>query len=131
MALRKVLVGMSQGGFGIREGFVAHDGVHTDALMQVGGKISAQSIVVHLDHWADDVFDEDYPLLDINDLADFVKRERHLPDVPTEAEAKARGLDVAESSELLLRKVEELTLYTIAQQQKIDELERRIDAARM
>ena len=101
---------------------------HTDAILQVGGKMTAQSIVVHLNQWADDVFDDDYPLMPLEDLAEFVERERHLPNVPTEAEALNNGLDVAKSNELLLRKIEELTLYTIAQQKKIEELERKIDA---
>lgn len=104
------------------------DQLHTDAILQVAGKLSAQSIVVHLNHWADDVFDESYPLMPLDELADFIKREQHLPDVPTEAEALSSGLDVGEANELLLRKIEELTLYTIAQQQQIDELERKIDA---
>jgi hypothetical protein len=64
----------------------------------------------------------------INELRTFVERERHLPGVPTTRDMQNSGLDLAWSSEMLLRKVEELTLYTIAQQQRIDELERRVDA---
>lgn len=104
------------------------DQLHTDAILQVGGKISAQSIVVHLSHWADDVFDDNYPLMPLDELANFIGRKGHLPDVPTESEALSNGLDVAQSNELLLRKIEELTLYTIAQQKKIDELERKVNA---
>ena len=106
----------------------SRDYLHTDALLQVGGKISAQSIVVHLTQWADDVFDDTYPLMPLDELEDFVTREKHLPDVPTETEAMLKGIDVAKTNELLLRKIEELTLYTIAQQKQIDELERKIDA---
>lgn len=104
------------------------DLLHGDAILQVGGKIAAQQVAVHVDHWSDDVFDDDYPLMSVMDLEEFVKRERHLPDVPSEAEVKSRGIDLAESQAILLRKVEELTLYTIEQQKRIDELERKIDA---
>ena len=107
---------------------VAWDAKHSDAILQVGGKMSAQSIVVHLDKWSDDVFDDEYPLLPLSELEAFIKRERHLPDVPAESEVLSTGLDLAKSDEILLRKVEELTLHTIAQQKKIDELERKIDA---
>jgi hypothetical protein len=104
------------------------DRKHKSALLQVGGKITAQSIVVHLDSWADDVFEPGYPLMPLGELANFVERERHLPGVPTESDALAGGLDVGEANEVLLRKVEELTLYTIAQERRIEELGRRIDA---
>lgn len=90
--------------------------------------MSAQSIVVHLDGWEDDVFDDNYPLLPLAELEAFIKSEGHLPDVPAEAEVRSAGLDLAKSDEILLRKVEELTLHTIAQQKKIDELERKINA---
>jgi hypothetical protein len=104
------------------------DRKHNGALLQVGGKITAQSIFVHLDKWADDVFEPGYPLMPLSELANFIERERHLPGVPTESDALAGGLDVGEANEVLLRKVEELTLYTIAQERRIEELERKIDA---
>jgi hypothetical protein len=109
-------------------GYPAIDLAYTDAALQVAGTVTAQSIVVHLEKWADDVFDTGYPLMPINELRTFVERERHLPGVPTTRDMQNSGLDLAWSSEMLLRKVEELTLYTIAQQQRIDELERRVDA---
>jgi hypothetical protein len=113
----------------------ARDNLHTDAKLQVGGKISAQMIVVHIDKWADDVFDADYELMPLDELEAYVQRERHLPGVPPQRDVERDGIDLAQTNEMLLRKVEELSLHAIDQQKKIEEqqkrteeLERRIDA---
>jgi hypothetical protein len=45
-----------------------------------------------------------------------------MPEIPSECEVLDKGVDVAEMNKLLLQKVEELTLYLIAQQKQIDAL---------
>jgi hypothetical protein len=113
----------------------ANDNLHVDAKLHVGGKISAQQIVVHINKWADDVFDSDYELMPLDEVEAYVQREHHLPGVPPQRDVERDGIDLAQTNEMLLRKVEELTLHAIdqqktmnAQQEKIEELERRIDA---
>jgi hypothetical protein len=106
----------------------ANDNLHADAKLHVGGKVSAQQIVVHINGWADDVFDADYELMPLDDLEAYVQRERHLPGVPPQRDVERDGIDLAQTNEMLLRKVEELTLHAIDQQKQIEELERRIDA---
>src|SRR5262245_42940379 len=88
----------------------ARDHLHVDAKLQVGGKISAQQIVVHINEWADDVFDADYDLMPLDELEAYVQRERHLPGVPPQTDVERDGIDLAQTNEMLLRKVEELTL---------------------
>ena len=74
----------------------------------------------------DYVFDDDYELLELAELETFIDREGHLPGIPSAAEVEARGgHDMTELQLRLLEKVEELTLYTLAQQRAIRELERR------
>jgi hypothetical protein len=106
----------------------ARDNLHTDAKLQVGGKISAQQIVVHINKWADDVFDADYELMPLDQVEAYVQREHHLPGVPPQTDVVRDGIDLAQTNAMLLRKVEELTLHAIDQQKQIEELERRIDA---
>ncbi len=78
--------------------------------------------------YADFVFEEDYPLRSLDELAAFIEREKHLPDIPTEAEVKAGGgLRLGEMNVLLLQKVEELTLYTLQQHNTIAELSARLE----
>lgn len=98
----------------------------SDALVMVGGKLSAQEIIVHIDHWADDVFDDDYTLPTLAEVEDFVREEHHLPGVPSGVEIKESGMDVASTNATLLRKTEELTLYLIEQNKRLEQLEREL-----
>ncbi len=43
----------------------------------------------------------------------FIKKNNHLPDVPSEKEVMKNGIDVANMDAILLQKIEELTLYMI------------------
>ena len=73
--------------------------------------------------WADFVFEDDYNLPPLDSVEVFIKTNKHLPDIPSEKEIKEKGLDVAEMDALLLQKIEELTLYVIDQNKKIEKLE--------
>ncbi|MCP4658333.1 MAG: hypothetical protein GY856_23210 [bacterium] len=72
-------------------------------------------------HVPDYVFEPDYPLLPVSELAEFVARHRHLPGVPSAAQVEERGgVNMSRMQMRLLEKIEELTLYTLAQQQTIE-----------
>lgn len=78
----------------------------------------------------DYVFEPDYDLLPIDELAAFVSENRHLPNVPSENELRAAGkLNVSRFQMTLLEKIEELTLYTLHQQELIEELQARLEPA--
>ncbi|MDA1054427.1 MAG: hypothetical protein O3C40_28640 [Planctomycetota bacterium] len=76
----------------------------------------------------DYVFDPGYELRPLKELAKFVEEERHLPNIPSAEQIKKDGLDMTGMQMKLLEKVEELTLYTIAQQKTIDDLNARMSA---
>ena len=80
--------------------------------LDVAGTIRAKEIKVEA-QTADFVFDEDYNLLDLNEVEKFIKENKHLPDIPSAAEMEATGVNLAEMNKLLLQKIEELTLYAI------------------
>ncbi len=63
----------------------------------------------------------------IKELEEFISRERHLPNVPS-AEELVGPISVNQMQMRLLEKVEELTLYTIAQQRTIDEQQETLEA---
>lgn len=71
-------------------------------------------------NWADYVFAEDYKLMPLNEVEQFTKDNKHLPNVPSAKEMTVDGLDVAKMDAKLLEKVEELTLYLI-EQNKVNE----------
>ena len=70
----------------------------------------------------DYVFDNSYQLMSLPEVATFVRENRHLPDVPAEADVKAKGLNMSDFQMRLLRKVEELTLYAIDQHEQAESL---------
>jgi hypothetical protein len=51
-----------------------------------------------------------------------------LPGVPSEKEVKANGVNLAETNVLLLQKIEELTLYIIQQEKRMEVMEAKIDS---
>jgi hypothetical protein len=72
--------------------------------------------------WADFVFASQYKLRSLSDVETFIKRNHHLPDVPSAEKVAKDGLDLADMMKIQMQKIEELTLYIIAQQKEIDAL---------
>lgn len=76
--------------------------------------------------WADFVFDKNYKLRPLSEVENFINQNGHLPEVPSTQEVQTNGMNLAENDAKLLQKIEELTLYMIAQDKKIKNLEKRI-----
>lgn len=74
--------------------------------------------------WADYVFDKNFKLRSLKEVENFIKENKHLPDVPSIADVTKNGIDLAQTQALLLQKIEELTLYVIQQQKEIDTLKK-------
>ena len=77
----------------------------------------------------DYVFADDYALRPLADVQAFIDANSHLPDVPSEADIKANGVDMTQMQMVLLKKVEELTLYTL-EQDRIIAAQARTEQAR-
>jgi hypothetical protein len=90
--------------------------------LAVNGTIKASEMQITTSPCSDFVFEADYNLMDLNSLEKFVTTHKHLPEVPSAKEFAEDGYQVGEMDDLLLRKVEELTLYIIQQQKEIDAL---------
>ena len=88
--------------------------------LSVDGNIRTRKIHVDQDTWADYVFDNNYQLRSIKELEQYIQTQKHLPDVPSAAEVKKEGLDLGDNQAILLKKIEELTLYVIEQNKRID-----------
>jgi len=76
--------------------------------------------------WYDHVFDKNYSLMPLNKLDEYIKANKHLPGIQTTAEVMSDGLDLGKMNALLLKKIEELTLYTIELKKEIDETKKLI-----
>lgn len=98
-----------------------------DQPLTVKGKIHAQEVIVDLAVPADYVFKPTYKLMPLPEVEQFVNTNSHLPEVPSANEITKNGLSMGEMQNKLLHKVEELTLYAIQQNKKIETLEKRIN----
>lgn len=94
--------------------------------LAVNGKIRAKEVVVETD-WSDFVFEPDYEMLTLPEVETFISKNGHLPDVPSEEEVIENGVSVGKMESTLLQKIEELTLYLIEQNKKIESLETQVE----
>lgn len=94
--------------------------------LAVNGTIGAKKLQVTQSGWADFVFHKDYELPSLNEVSKYIDVHQHLPGVPSAAEVAKNGVDVGEMNKILLQKVEELTLYLLQQQKRIEELEKKV-----
>jgi hypothetical protein len=74
--------------------------------------------------WADYVFEEGYKMLSLNEVEEYIKVNKHLPNVPSTAEILENGIDVAKTDAKLLEKIEELTLYLIDLSKEVEQLKK-------
>jgi len=97
-------------------------------MLAVNGKIGAKDVQIERNSttWPDYVFDEGYALPSLSDVEKFIKKNNHLKDVPSAQAVGNKGYSVSELDEVLLKKVEELTLYIIQQQKEIEALRKEI-----
>ena len=82
--------------------------------------------VANSDRWADYVFQKGYQLMPLREVEKFINHHQHLPNVPSAEEMAKNGLDVMETSAKLMEKLEELTLYMIDANKRIEELQEKV-----
>lgn len=78
-------------------------------------------------NWADYVFAKDYKLMPLKEVEQFVMTNKHLPGIDSAEKLAANGIDVAEMQSKQMEKIEELTLYIIDQEKKIEAQNKAID----
>jgi hypothetical protein len=91
--------------------------------LAVNGRIRSKSVFVEAANWPDFVFDSTYNLLTLPEVEEYITRNKHLPNVPKAIEVEKNGQDLGEMQKKLLQKIEELTLYIIEQNKRIEKLE--------
>lgn len=100
-------------------------------LLTVNGTIHAKEVLVDLNApLADYVFDTNYTLMPLQQVESYVKENKHLPNVPSATEVKDNGMNMGEMQNKLLQKIEELTLYVIEQQKRIEVLEASLNPSK-
>ncbi|NSW46418.1 MAG: hypothetical protein HPY79_11450 [Bacteroidales bacterium] len=128
---KNVIVGGEQGGnfstlyntyLAVNGGKVGIGTINPQNELDVNGTIHCKLFKVDVTDWYDEVFDENYNLMSIKELKNFVKQHKHLPDIPSEKEILQSGLDVGKMNSLLLKKIEELTLYILQLENEIRQI---------
>ncbi len=127
------LICFAQSPVGFPDGITVGTGVSIPVgstyKMAIGGGIITEKIRVATNgtaFWADYVFEPTFKLRTLSEVSQYIKLNKHLPDIPSTADVTKNGIDLAETQALLLQKVEELTLYAIEQNKKIERLEQKM-----
>lgn len=94
--------------------------------LAVEGSIGAREIKVEASGWSDFVFEKDYYLPPLKEVENYIKLKGHLKDIPSAKEVERNGFYLGEMDAKLLQKIEELTLYAIAQEKKLQSQEKKI-----
>jgi hypothetical protein len=95
--------------------------------LQVDGTIAAREVKVTLNTFPDYVFENSYKLLSLKELESFISLNKHLPEIPSANEVMLnKGIELGDMQTKLLQKIEELTLYIIDQDKKIEELQKTV-----
>ena len=100
---------------------IATTNIAAPYALSVGGSIRCEEVVVE-SGWADFVFADGYALPPLEEVARSIREDKRLPGMPSAADVQAEGIGVGETQTLLLQKIEELTLYMLEQQRKIESL---------
>jgi hypothetical protein len=95
--------------------------------LSVDGTISASEVRVSTTPNSDYVFESDYDLKPLHEVDQFIQQNKHLPDIPSAEEFAKNGVGLGEMDDMLLRKVEELTLYVIELKKENEQMQKRLD----
>jgi hypothetical protein len=101
--------------------------INNDATLRIEGTVIAKEMKCRTNIWSDYVFNDDYELKSLDEIELFINNNKHLPDVPNGSQIIEEGINIGEMNVILLRKVEELTLYLIKQDKQIKSLQKQLD----
>ncbi|MDN3588081.1 hypothetical protein QWY86_15465 [Pedobacter aquatilis] len=101
--------------------------VSPNEKLSVNGKIRAQEVKVETANWPDYVFEQNYKLDELSVLENFIKRHKHLPEMPDAKTLEQDGLMLGDMVKLQQKKIEELTLHLIDKDKIIRDLLQRME----
>jgi len=100
-------------------GYVGIGTMTPEEKFTVSGKIKANEIRVNGNGAPDYVFEESYKIGTLEELEGYIKKNKHLPEVPSAKEFERNGIALGEMNKLLLKKIEELTLHLIEKDKEL------------
>jgi len=98
--------------------------------LAVNGSAVATSMTVKLNSaWPDYVFKPAYQLPSLTEVKSYIDQNNHLPEIPSAEEIAKDGQNLGEMNKLLLKKVEELTLYLIELKSEVNQLQKQVNSS--
>lgn len=94
-----------------------------DSALAVNGTIHSKEVKVDVLGWTDYVFKNNYNLSTLEEVEKYITEKGHLENIPSEEEAVKNGISLGEMNAKLLQKIEELTLYMIDVNKKVNVLQ--------
>jgi hypothetical protein len=100
--------------------------------LAVNGQIGAKDVRVEATSatWPDYVFEQTYELPSLKEVEAYIKLHKHLKEIPSAGEVTQKGHSLGEMDVLMLKKIEELTLYMINQDKKLEAQQKEIQSLR-
>ncbi len=95
--------------------------------LDVNGTIRAKEVRIENTNWPDYVFSKNYQLPSLTEVSRHIEENKHLPGIPSAEEVAKEGINISEMNSKLLQKIEEMTLYIIQQEKRIEILEKKIE----
>lgn len=92
-----------------------------------GGLVSEGVKVSEVSEWPDYVFSKEYPLLPLESFRAYIRRNQHLPGIPDAKTVGRNGYNLAVMDKLLMEKIEQLTLYLINQDSKLQNIAKELE----
>lgn len=112
---------------GTDDAFVMNDASNINNIVcnfkvKRNGTVYAREIYVQGGTFPDYVFANEYKLMKLDDLAQYISLNKHLPNVPSAKEVEEKGIGVGELNIVQMEKIEELTLYILELKKEIEQL---------
>ena len=94
--------------------------------LEVNGNVRSKEVVVEALNWPDYVFDEQYNLTPLSEVEKYIQENKHLPKFSSAADIESKGLHLGGTQKQMMEKIEELTLYLIDANKRIERLEQLV-----
>lgn len=96
----------------------------TNFRIKRNGYVWSRRVEVTMNNFPDYVFKTDYVLPSLYELEEFIKKNGHLPNMPSAEAVEKQGADLGEITRVNVEKSEELFLYLIEMKKEIDNLKK-------
>jgi hypothetical protein len=94
-------------------------------LLSVNGRAMVEELKVQLSqNWPDYVFADNYKRKSFEELRNYIAVNKHLPNIPAASELEKNGVELGDMQRRMMEKIEELTLYVLDLEQKVNQLKK-------